>query len=81
MVVFIAISTLMVGTIYIMGLLIIMAGILFFFIKRNRRNIINLIALLILGIGFTFSVEYAVENFLGEHQKPVLMCFWVRNWI
>ncbi|HPG34094.1 MAG: rod shape-determining protein RodA [Lentimicrobiaceae bacterium] len=69
MVVFIAISTLMVGTIYIMGLLIIMAGILFFFIKRNRRNIINLIALLILGIGFTFSVEYAVENFLGEHQK------------
>ncbi|MBK6344871.1 MAG: rod shape-determining protein RodA [Bacteroidales bacterium] len=69
LVVVVALSTLMVGTIYVMILLIVMAAVLFFFMKRNRRNIINLIALLLLGIGFTYSVEYGVSNFLGEHQK------------
>jgi rod shape determining protein RodA len=69
LVVVIALSTLMVGIIYVMILLVLMAGVLFFFMKRNRGNIINLIAILLLGIGFTYSVEYAVGNFLGEHQK------------
>ncbi|MBK6965671.1 MAG: rod shape-determining protein RodA [Bacteroidales bacterium] len=69
LVVVIALTTLMVGIIYVMVLLIIMAAVLFFFMKRNRRNIINLVAILLLGIGFTYSVEYAVSNFLGEHQK------------
>jgi rod shape determining protein RodA len=69
LVVIIALSTLMVGHIYVSGLLVILAGLLFAFMKRNRRNIINLLALLIMGIGFTFSVEYVVDNFLGEHQK------------
>jgi rod shape determining protein RodA len=69
LVVVIALSTLMVGTIYVMVLVVILAGVLFFFMKRNRRNIINLIALVILGIGFTYSVEYGVEHILGEHQK------------
>jgi rod shape determining protein RodA len=69
LVVLVALSTLMVGHIYVSGLLVILAGLLFAFMKRNRRNIINLMALLALGIGFTFSVEYVVENFLEEHQK------------
>lgn len=69
LVVVIALSTLMVGTIYVMILVVIMGAVLFFFMKRNRRNIVNLIALVILGIGFTYSVEYGVEHILGEHQK------------
>ena len=69
LVVVIALSTLMVGTVYVMILLVLLAIVLFFFMKRIKRNIINLVALLILGIGFTYSVEYAVENFLGDHQK------------
>jgi rod shape determining protein RodA len=69
LVVVVALSTLMVGTVYVMILLVIMAAVLFFFMKRNRRNIIYLLALLLLGIGFTYSVEYGVSNFLGEHQK------------
>jgi rod shape determining protein RodA len=64
-----ALSTLMVGYLYVAIALLILAGLLFFFIKRNRRNIINLVALLMLGIGFVFSVNYAVDNFLGAHQK------------
>jgi len=69
LIVVIALSTLMVGTFYVMGLLVVLAGILFFFIKRNRSNIINLVALLVFGLGFTYSVEYGVQHFLGEHQK------------
>lgn len=69
LVVVIALSTLMVGVISVMALLVIMAAVLFFFIKRNRRNIINLVAILVVGLGFTYSVEYGVENMLGEHQK------------
>jgi len=69
LVVVIALSTLMAGVLSVMVLLVIMAAVLFFFIKRNRRNIINLVALLVLGLAFTYSVEYAVGNFLGEHQK------------
>lgn len=64
-----ALSTLMVGYIYVAIALVVLAGLMFFFIKRNRRNIINLVALLMLGIAFVFSVNYAVDNILGAHQK------------
>lgn len=69
MVVFVSVTTLMVGTLYVMILLASLAGLLFFFIKRNRRNIVTLIALLVVGVGFTYSVEMGVEKFLGDHQK------------
>jgi rod shape determining protein RodA len=64
-----ALSTLMVGYIYVAIALVILASLLLLIIKRNRRNIVNLAALLMLGIGFVFSVNYAVDNFLGAHQK------------
>lgn len=69
LVVMISVSTLMVGTLYVVILLAGLAGLLFFFMKRNRRNIITLIGLLVLGIGLTYSVEIGVEKFLGDHQK------------
>ena len=69
MFVILAISTLMVGYLYVAIALTVVTGLMFFIIKRNRRNIINLVALLMLGIGFVFSVNYAVDNFLGAHQK------------
>jgi rod shape determining protein RodA len=69
MVVIIAVSTLMVGQLYVMGFVLAIALALLFFIKRNRANILNLIGLLLLGIGFIFSVNYAFDNFLGDHQK------------
>lgn len=69
MFVILAISTLMVGYLYVAIALTVVTGLMFFIIKRNRRYIINLVALLMLGIGFVFSVNYAVDNFLGAHQK------------
>ncbi|GAB1404343.1 MAG: rod shape-determining protein RodA [Lentimicrobiaceae bacterium] len=69
MFVVLALSTLMVGYLYVIPVLVVLAGLLLFFIRRNRRNIINLLALLMLGIGFIYSVDYVVDNFLGAHQK------------
>jgi rod shape determining protein RodA len=69
MVVAISITTLMVGTLYVVILLVVITALLFIFIKRNRRNIATVIAILIMGIGLTYSVEMGVEKFLGDHQK------------
>jgi rod shape determining protein RodA len=64
-----AISTLMVGQYYVMGFVGALAIVLLFFIKRNRSNILNLAGLLLLALGFIFSVEYAFDHFLGDHQQ------------
>lgn len=69
LIVLVAVSTLMVGTTYVVFLLIGLAGLLFFFMKRNRRNIISIVGLLIVAIGFAYSVEVGVDRFLGDHQK------------
>lgn len=64
-----AISTLMVGQYYVMGFAGAIAVVLLFFIKRNRSNILNLAGVLLLALSFIFSVEYAFDHFLGDHQK------------
>jgi len=69
LVILVAVSTLMVGTTYVLFLLIGLAGLLFFFMKRNRRNIVSLVGLLVLAIGFAYTVEVGVDRFLGDHQK------------
>ncbi len=69
LVILVAVSTLMVGTTYVLFLLIGLAGLLFFFMKRNKRNIVSLVGLLVVAVGFAFSVEYGVDRFLGDHQK------------
>ncbi len=69
MVAIIAVSTLMVGQLYVMGFVVILALGLLFFIKKNQSNILKLAGLLLIAIGFIFSVNYAFDNFLGEHQK------------
>ena len=69
MIVIMAVSTLMVGQLYVVGFVVVMALVLLFFIKRNRANILNLVGLVVLAAGFIFSVDYAFDNFLGAHQK------------
>lgn len=69
LVILVAVSTLMVGTTYVLFLLIGLAGLLLFFMKRNRRNIVSLVGLLVLAIGFAYTVEVGVDHFLGDHQK------------
>lgn len=55
MVVILAVSTLMVGQLYVIGFVVVMALALLFFIKKNRANIFNLVGLVLLAAGFIFS--------------------------
>lgn len=69
MVTILAVSTLMVGQVYVIIFVLVLALGLLFFIKKNRANILNLTGLVLLAAGFIFSVDYAFDNFLGNHQK------------
>ena len=61
--------TLLMNKLYIIAILVFLAGLMFYFMKRNRSNILTLIAMLVLAIGFVYSVDYAFENVLETHQK------------
>ena len=51
------------------GILFIIAMILLFFIRKNRKNILSLVGLFLISAAFVFTVNYAFEHFLEQHQK------------
>jgi len=61
--------TLLVNKLYILGVLLLGAVAIFYFMKRNRKNIISLLALLVLASGIVYSVDYTFENVLEPHHK------------
>ena len=63
------ILTLLIEQLIIIAFLFALAVLLFYFMKRNRKNIIILAGLLIISIGFVYSVDYTFENVLESHQK------------
>ena len=68
-VVVVFILTLIFGHIIMIGILLIIALILFFFIRKNRKNILSLVGLFLISAAFVFTVNYAFEHFLEQHQK------------
>ncbi len=64
-----AILTLIFGHVIMIGILLIIALILLFFIRKNRKNIFSLIGLFLITATFVFTVNYAFEHFLEQHQK------------
>ncbi len=69
MIVVLFILTLVLGKFIFIGILAGIAFLMFFFIKRNRKNIYSIIGILVLSIAFVFSVDYGFENVLQPHQK------------
>ncbi|MEN8223909.1 MAG: rod shape-determining protein RodA [Bacteroidota bacterium] len=63
------ILTLLINKLYVLGFLVFIAILLFYFMKRNTKNIMALLALLVLVAGFVLSVDYAFENVLEPHHK------------
>jgi rod shape determining protein RodA len=61
--------TLLIDKLYVLGTLIIIAVLFFYFMKRSRTNILILLTLLVLASGFVFSVDYTFENVLEPHHK------------
>lgn len=69
MIVVLFILTLILGKFIFIGILAGIAFLMFFFIKRNRKNIYSIIGILVLTIAFVFSVDYGFKNVLKPHQK------------
>jgi len=67
--IFLFIVTLLVNKLYVLGFLVFIGLILFYFMKRNTKNIITLLMMFVLASGFVFSVDYAFENVLESHHK------------
>ena len=42
---------------------------LFFFIRKNRKNILVLLGIVVIASAFTFSVDYGFEHVMEKHQK------------
>jgi len=61
--------TLLFDKLYILASLAFIAVLLFYFMKRNSKNIIVLVSILVVASGFVYSVDYAFENVLEPHQK------------
>ncbi len=63
------ILTLLVGNWVMIAVVTILSSIIFILMKKNRKNILVLFAILTVVIGFIFSINYAFENILQAHQK------------
>jgi len=61
--------SLIIGKLYIIAALFLIALLLFYFMKRSSKNIFALVIMLVLAAGFVYSVDYAFENVLEPHQK------------
>jgi rod shape determining protein RodA len=68
-VVILFILTLLFGQLTMIIILFIIAVGLFLLMRKNRRNIFNLVGLFLLTSAFAFTVDYSFEHFLEQHQK------------
>jgi rod shape determining protein RodA len=68
-VVILFILTLLFGKITMIIILFIIALGLLLLIRRNRKNILNLIGVFLVASCFAFTVDYSFEHFLEQHQK------------
>ncbi|HEX7412238.1 MAG TPA: rod shape-determining protein RodA [Bacteroidales bacterium] len=53
----------------IVAVVVGIGALLFFFIRKNRKNVLMLIGLVLLASAFTVSVEYGFKKFMEPHQK------------
>ncbi len=61
--------TLLIHELYIIGGLLLLSLVLLFFIKRTTGNILKLSLIFLISALFVFSVNFAFDNLLSEHQQ------------
>lgn len=62
-------STLMFEKLIVLITLVILALILYWFLKSQKRALLTVIVGIIISSGFVYGVDYAFENFLQPHQQ------------
>ncbi len=61
--------TLLINKFVIIGSLVVIALFFFLVIKRNKKNILTIVSILIILSGFVMTVDYSYQNLLNEHQR------------
>lgn len=61
--------TLMVGKFLVLGIITAITLVLFLITQKARKNLFTLFGMFAIVVAFIFSVDYAFENVLQEHQK------------
>lgn len=61
--------TLMVGKFLVLGIIAAITLVLFLITQKARKNLFTLFGMFAIVVAFIFSVDYAFENVLQEHQK------------
>jgi rod shape determining protein RodA len=65
--------TIFINEFVLLGIITALGALSIFLIKRNLKNILKVVGMVILIIGFIFSVEYLIYNVLKEHQRTRIM--------
>lgn len=63
------ILVLLINKFIISGIILAVALIFIYFIRKNRRGIITVVIFLVLTIGFVFTVDYLFQHVLQDHQR------------
>lgn len=61
--------SLLIDKFIVIGVIAGIAMIMFFFIRKKKKEIVTLVSIFVLVSGFVYSVDYVYENVLESHQK------------
>jgi len=67
--IFLFIFTLIFNQWYVLGAITIIALIVWYIVRKYRKDVITLLLIYVLATGFTLGVQYVFENMLQSHQK------------
>ena len=67
--VFLFIFTLIFNQWYVLGAITVIALVVWFIVRKYRKDVITLLIIYVFASGFTLGVEYVFENVLQSHQK------------
>ena len=54
-------------------ILFLVASVIFYFLKKKKKNIINILVLFVFCVAYSYSVSYIVKNILPKHQSDRIM--------
>jgi len=66
---FLFVATLLTSKLFIIALIIFITVLLFYFMKRSKKNVIVLVFMLVIASAYVYSVDYAFQNVLESHHK------------
>lgn len=69
MAIFLFIFTLIFNQWYVLGVITIIALIVWYIVRKYRKDVITLLIIYVFAAGFTLGVQYVFENVLQSHQK------------